>query len=142
MPSNLNPPQGNSMPSVFKKDTVFKNFPTVEIITREKDNSGFINVTSGEHFTDASLHRDWQFCSVASYALSNKECPFDAGDRARKLGHELYFVITSPMIISSTKTKLPSRLLLSEDDIIRFEGKLFKIAPSPNYNIKLISYSQ
>jgi hypothetical protein len=127
--------------SVFKKDTLVKAFPAVQIVTREKDSNGVINVTAGDHITDDSYHSDWRFGSVASYALKNNKCPFEAAERANKLGHDLYWVSQSTIVISSTPSELPKRVLLQPEDVVRFEGKLFTLRDAPNNNKSLVSYS-
>jgi hypothetical protein len=127
--------------SVFKKDTVVKSFPAVDIVTREKDSQGVINVTAGDHVTDASFHSDWVFGSVASYALENNECPFMAAERANTFGHELYWLNQSATVISSNPSTLPKRILLQPEDVVRFEGKLFTLQDAPNNNKSLIPYS-
>lgn len=124
--------------SIFKKDTIIKQFPAVAIVKREPDYNGAINVTYDEQFTTGNMVGAWYFGSVASYSLENNKCPYKAAEHAKKNGHKLYWISSCATCISDSPQQLPNRILLTEDDVIRFEGHYFKIKPAANNNYSLV----
>lgn len=124
----------------FKKQSIIRSYPAYDIVRREKDRNGFINVTAGETMTDSSMLGGWYFGSVVSYALEYNKCPLDAVEQAKSKGHDLYWLNAHSAGVSSNPTKLDPRILIEDGDIIRFEGKLFTVAQAPNNNKQLIPY--
>lgn len=76
--------------------------------------------------------------SVVSYAMQYAECPIEALDRARSLGHALHWANPCATVLSAHKGQPRKAVALKMGDLIRFEGHVFELAPAPNHNIKLI----
>lgn len=127
--------------SVFKKQSVIRSHPAYDIVRREKDRSGVINVTAGEHITDSTMLGSWYFGSVVSYALKYNDCPIEQVARSVKKGEDLHWLIAHSPCVSSNPTKLEPRILIEDGDVIRFEGKLFTVEIAPNHNKKLMPYT-
>jgi hypothetical protein len=117
------------------KDNVFKKFPLVMIVKREPDENGYIHIHHGEHFTDASIVNAWQFVSIQGLAIENNECPVEAVNKAKEIGHDLHFV--KKICLDNASLPKPNRILLSLEDVLSFEGYLFKLIPSLDKNILL-----
>jgi len=128
--------------SVFKKQQIIKSYPAFDVVRREADRHGVINITANETITDESMSGGWYLGSVVSFALESNDCPLEAVERAKTNRHDLHWINAESTCISSSPQDLPARIQIKEDDIIRFEGKLFTIAKAPNNNKRLIPYSQ
>jgi len=129
--------------TVFKKQAIVKSFPAGDIVRREADIKGFINLTAGELITDSTEagSGSWTIGSVVSSALSSGDCPLEAVERAKGFGHPLYYVFGNATCISRCDSERTTRILIEEGDIINFEGKQFIIEPAPNNNKYLTPYS-
>lgn len=127
--------------SVFKKQAVVATRPAFNIVRREADSKGYINITANEVITDHTMIGGWTVSSAVSYALESNECPIKAVERAKANGHELYWLNANATCISSTPNTQPDRILIEDGDIVRFEGELFTIEPTANNNKVFVPYS-
>ncbi len=130
--------------SVFKKQAVVQSFPAADIVRREADSKGFINLTADEVITDSTEagSGSWTIGSVVSAALSSGDCPLEAVERAKGFGHPLYFIFTNATCLSRSAQERATRILINEGDVVRFEGKLFIIESAANDNKVLTPYSE
>ena len=57
--------------SVFKKQAVVATRPAFNIVRREADSKGYINITANEVITDHTMIGGWTVSSAVSYALES-----------------------------------------------------------------------
>jgi hypothetical protein len=72
----------------------------------------------------------WHLCrinSVVSYAMRYGECPVEALDRARKINEKLWWINKLPTTIDGLGRPKVTYTGLKEGQIIRFEGRIFRI---------------
>ncbi len=127
--------------SIFKKQAIKKSFPAFDVVVRETGRYGAINITSGEIITDENMLRGWSLGSVASYALSNNECPAQAIAEAKRDNEALHWISSIAICISSSPERLPARILIKDGDVINFEGHLFTVAKVSSNNKRLIPFT-
>jgi hypothetical protein len=125
---------------VFKKQSTIKCFVGLSIVQREKDSQGYINLTANEMITDNRMIFGWVINSVVNAALEDNDCPIAAYKRAEANKHEMYWLSPEVTAISSRKAEQKTYILIKDDDIIRFEGKLFTVKPATNNNKTLVPY--
>lgn len=124
------------MSSIFKKDTVIKSFPAYDIVTREKDTNGFVNVSAGD-----KLHLDYSLFevgSVVSYALENNRDPIEAYNRAIDLDHNTHWILGLGASLSNTKRDRYKVLDVDFEAVYYFEGHAFTIEKRPNNNLAFV----
>lgn len=129
--------------SVFKKQAVIKLYPAAQIVKREADRKGYINLTDGEKITDSveAAAGTWTVGSVISYALKSNNCPLKAVERARSNGHDLYYIYANASVLSSSDSERVTKILIEEGDVVCFEGQLFTIKDTFNNNKYFAPYS-
>ena len=125
--------------SIYKKDTIFGRFPAYDIVERECDRDGFVNITHGESL---GLHRKWYYQefkpgSVVSYALEYNNDPLAAVERAKANGHELHWINACATCITAHKQERRTLVLVTLGMRVRFEGLLATIEEAPNDNLRL-----
>lgn len=86
---------------------------------------------------DSDLIYQYYFGSVQSYAIKHCEDPIKAIERAKSLGHKLYWVNRSSVCISNTKSDQITVPVLELEQVVKFEGRYFKLVPTWNDNIHL-----
>jgi hypothetical protein len=89
-------------------------------------------------------HEDILFCgghtytagSVFSYALERGECPLEAYEKARVLGHETHWISQRHTVLSS-HVEPREAVNVWHGAVVKFQGKFFWIDPAPNDNLRL-----
>lgn len=74
---------------------------------------------------------------VVGYAVKNNDCPIEAIERAKKHGHEMYWLSQNASCITSHKQARKEYVEIATDDIVYFQGKLFKVYAQSNGNLGL-----
>lgn len=75
--------------------------------------------------------------SVVGFAIEMGNCPFKTYEKSKARGHELYWLNTCCSVISTMKTAQEVLFGFEVGDVVRLEGKLFKIEKTFNQNFKL-----
>lgn len=126
--------------SIYKKHEVIKETPARLIVRREAHSYGnapkAINVSAGEIMVDERMLGGWQFGSAVSYALQNNRDPIAAYENCAGPTHWLNGTAS---VLSSQPSEKELRILITEDDLICFEGSYFKVLPAPNDNKRLVN---
>lgn len=70
--------------------------------------------------------------SVASYAINNNECPFKGVERAKALGHKLYWL--NPCGVTLSANPKPQEVVyeIKVGDKVWYQGKYFEIRQHRN----------
>jgi len=76
--------------------------------------------------------------TVVSYALRNGECPIDAIDRARANGHELAYAYGVGACLSDSHRAAELAYEVRTGDLVRLEGRLYRVKAAPNNNLDLV----
>lgn len=87
---------------------------------------------------DEVMYHFFYFGSVASYALENGECPYDAARTAETSGHKKYWLIPCSTMLTAEDTPKEQRVAVDWWQEIIFEGRSFTIKPDANRNAKLV----
>ncbi len=141
--------------AIFTKQAVVESFPAYDIVEREANYTGFVNITSDDtlglkctmRHRNESFYRTYTPGSVASYALKNNRDPIEAiEDTKRKMverpydGHKLHWINANGACISSSPR--PRELLVNVTLGMRvcFEGLHFTIERDFNNNLKFVPY--
>mgnify|MGYP003642069306 FL=1 len=133
--------------STFKKDYVITQGSFFTVFEREsfqkfnknsRNYTNVVNLTDSEMLITEGSNMKYKISSVVSYALKNNQCPIDAHERARILGHKTHWINIIPTVLSSTAQPPRRYIKVNFDMIYNFEGKYFRIAEDFNNNLKLI----
>jgi len=126
--------------SVYKKQSIVKQFPAFDVVRREKGNFNAINITANETITDSNMLGGWYLNSVVSYALSNNECPIQSIQEANERKEPLQWINPHAICISSSPEKMAPHILIEDDDIINFEGRLYTVVAVSKQEKALVPY--
>jgi len=83
------------------------------------------------------LYHFFQIGSVEGYAKKRGDDPVARVERAKSLGHELYYAFGLGVVLHNGPKVKTTKLGLAFGDVISFEGKKFRLDPAPNQNVKL-----
>ena len=135
--------------SVFKKDRVTRSFPAYDIVEREPDDAGFINLTANEllGFEYKTRNYGYQFRqhrigSVVSYALEYNEDPVEAYNRAKAKGHQTHWINACAVSITNGWRERYSLVEVKEGTRVRFEGLLATVERDGHENLKLVPIAE
>jgi hypothetical protein len=136
--------KGNNMSIYQKVAETIANHPAcsyVRLDTSNRDNIECINLRSGDLIQIGTKAQSrFKMSSVVSYALQNGNCPIESHERAVNLGHPTYFITNCGSVISSSKQEEVTIIIVEDGEIVRFEGKYFKVSPDFNNNMKLVEH--
>jgi hypothetical protein len=76
--------------------------------------------------------------SVASYAISNNECPIKAIERCQKNGQRLQFIIHLCSVLTSHERPRETYIEVEYGMVVRFEGLVATIEADHNDNLKFV----
>lgn len=132
--------------SVFKKQAVVASFPAYDIVRREADSSGLVNITSDDLLgldSGRGFHRKYSPGSVVSYALSYNECPIEAVAECRAkmvsqpyAGHKLWWINACASVLSDSPRAQETLVEVVIGMRVCFEGKKFTIESDHNNNLR------
>lgn len=83
------------------------------------------------------LYNFYQLGSVEAYARKNGVDPVEQVERAKRLGHKLYYAFGLATVITAWKQAKKTVPAFEIGDTILFAGKKFRIDRAPNHNINL-----
>jgi hypothetical protein len=75
--------------------------------------------------------------SVASVALENGCCPFEAKEFSESRGEELYWILSLGSMLTATPRAKTVRIVISFGMLVKCEGHHFRIVPRANNNMGL-----
>lgn len=76
--------------------------------------------------------------SVASSAIADGSCPYEARERALGFGHDLYFIFANAACITAHEREKETHIEVHYGMEVLFEGVVFTIEKAPNNNLKLV----
>lgn len=123
--------------SVYKKDTTVATYPGWNVVTREPDSKGFINLTNRDGLISSNHLSRYTVSSAVSYALEYNDCPIEAYTRCIELGHKTHWINANATSITSEKQEKKTFLEVDFNALYRFEGQIFTIVKAPNNNLNL-----
>ena len=85
-----------------------------------------------------SVYSLYKISSVFGYARDNDECPEAMLKLFEKNNDEKYHIFGLGACITSSKSPKKTYISVTEGDIVRFEGKMFRIEKTWNHNLKLV----
>ena len=127
--------------TIFTKQTIVQSFPAYVIAEREADHSGFVQITAGDRLgvdSGKGFFNEYQAGSVASYALERNECPMEAIERAKRLGHELHWISACSVALTSHKQDQRTLVKVAPGMRVCFEGLRATIEKAPNNNLRFV----
>jgi len=83
--------------------------------------------------------RTYHADSIFSYALRHGDCPQRLYERALEFGHQAYWVNQEHAIISDRSQPIREAVAVRPGQIVRFQGRFFRIAAAANDNLTLDS---
>ena len=135
------------MASIYQKQiSVIRDYPAMEVIELEKaghtaiytnGDKDAINLKAGDSLYELKRGTKHMIGSVASSALEDGKCPFEARERAEKHGHDLYFIFGLGSCLTAHDQPKETFIGVTIGDKVNFEGKQFTIVEQWNRNIGL-----
>ena len=89
-------------------------------------------------FRGGEQDNEFQVGTVASYALECGDDPIAAIDRERRIGGPLHFAFNIGVTISAHHTEPIPTTRVALGDLIRLEGRTFRVTPAANHQISLV----
>jgi hypothetical protein len=91
-----------------------------------------------------NLFHGFYFGSVVGYALECKKCPIEAVERTQRnakdnpyAGHKLHWVSAKSTSLTAWDRPKESYVELKFGDLVRLDGRVFKLVPASNQNVAL-----
>ena len=84
------------------------------------------------------LYNFYTLGSVEGYAAKYKDDVAAAVERAKDLGHQLYWANTDATVIHSGPKSHDVVIGIEPNDVITFKGKRFKVEKVDRHNVKLV----
>lgn len=125
--------------SVYLKQAVVASFPAYDIVQREADSSGFVNIVDGDLLgldSGKGFFRQYKPGSVVSYALQYNECPIEAVERAKAKGHPLRWINACATVISDSPMPRDVLVKVTIGMRVRFQGLEATIEKEHNNNLR------
>lgn len=126
---------------------IIHDYPAYDIIELEPsrythdypnlNKCGGIKLKAGDKLYNLSTRGKHMIGSVASSALKDGECPYEARDRAERLGHESYFIFGLATCLTAHKRAKEQYIGVEAGQHIFFEGKHFELINTNNQNLGL-----
>lgn len=91
-------------------------------------------------FGKGKLMSTFTIGSVASYAIRNDDCPIEAIERAKKLGHELVYIFGNGSCIHNGPRSTVKHVMVEYGMLVYFQGHFYTIEKAPNSNLTLKPY--
>lgn len=123
--------------SIFKKDTTIATYPAYDVVTREADSHGHINISHGDAMIPADHLGSFQVWSVIASALEDNRDPIADYNQEVARGYETYTILALGSTISSSPTVKTRKLEMDFNATYMLEGRLFKIVKQNNNNYGL-----
>lgn len=121
--------------SVYKKDTVIDTCAAWDVVTRDQDTGGFVNITVEDTLVRPDASGTFSPGSVVSYSLQYNRDPMKAVEDAKSRGQKLHWINANASVVSTMRKEKGKCLMIDFDQVYRFEGKLFKIVKTANNNL-------
>lgn len=83
------------------------------------------------------MYRQFKAGSVVSYALESGGDPIEAVQDAQKRGEKMHWINATSTSITAHQRAKYEVTLVEEGQLVRFEGRTFKIVKAPNENLDL-----
>lgn len=124
-------------------------FPAYRVVKRVKrgfHDRGMMRIHAGEKlglkrsYAGGDYYQQFTAGSVVSYALENGQCPVHAIDDARSKDHKLHWLNASSTMLTAEPRPQEQLIEIAVDQVVCFEGSLFKIRPAPNQNLELVPF--
>ena len=131
----------------FENLKLIQDYYAFAVYEPKRDTDGVVAVNHGTEFRlkDGGCIRGFKFGTVVGYALDCGADPIamiqDTADRMVSdpyAGHKMHWVNPLPATISSDAIPKKHYIGLSIGDVVRLEGRAFRLAKAPNRNIALV----
>lgn len=134
----------------MKNATLIKDYPAIAIWARKPTNVALFAGVE-EVMAIEIKYEELMYCEnygafnpfdLYSYSVANNKCPVKEVERANRLGHRVYMMISHGTCISNTPEAKKHAVAIDLDAIYYYCGKLFKITKLPNRNYGLVEIEQ
>ena len=132
--------------AIYKaKSSLIHEWPTLHVYdrkTRTSDVHGEYteidheDILHSDH-TGGRAGRTYHADSIWSYALRHGDCPQRLYERALEFGHSTYWINQNGTIISDRHEPVREAVSIWPGQIVRFQGRFFKIETAANENLSL-----
>ena len=119
---------------------IFHDFPAYDVVDGPRERgTGILMLNSGDEIALVSAPmQHYQMGSVVSSSFRYGNCPIKAVERAVKLGHKLHFAFALGTCIHSGPHTKGRYIGVEIGQLVRFEGRYFRIDGAANRNISLV----
>jgi len=133
--------------AIYKaKSSLVRDWPALKVYSRKTRTSDvhgeYIEIDAEDTLwsghTGGRAGRTYYAGSVISSALRDGDCPIEAYERAVEMGHKRHWIGQHATVISSGPQATREAVAVEPGQVIRFEGRFFKLAPTWNDNLNLI----
>ena len=130
------------------KSELVRDWPALKVYSRKSrfsDTHGeYISIDAEDTLwsghTGGKAGTTYYAASVMSSALRDGDCPIEAYERAVRLGHKLHWVGQHATMLTSEPRATREAVAVEPGQVVRFEGRFFKLAPTWNDNFDLIPH--
>lgn len=109
------------------------DYPAFKVVEPDVHNGAKVILDDVDLYVGGSKFRAG---SVMSYAIKNGECPFESYDHAIKNEHDVYYIYGLGVSLTSSKGEKKVLYGYNVGDLVKFQGKLFKLEEAPNNNLR------
>ena len=129
------------------KSELVRDWPALKVYsrkTRVSDTHGeYISIDAEDTLwsghTGGRAGTTYYASSVMSSALRDGDCPIEAYERAVKLGHKKHWIGQHATMLTSEPRATCEAVAVEPGQVVRFEGRFFKIVEAPNDNLDFLS---
>jgi hypothetical protein len=118
-------------------ETTMQAYPGYDIVQRAEI-EGLLHITTEDKLALATRHtKHYRAGSVVSYARTNDICPIKAVERTIAKGESLWWINALCTSITSHQRPREKYIAVRVGQMVRFEGRTFRILSAPNDNLSL-----
>lgn len=134
--------------AIYKaKESLIREWPALKVFsrkTRSSDTHGeYISIDAEDTLwsghTGGRAGKTYYAASVISSSLRDGDCPIEAYERAVKLGHKKHWIGQHATVVSRGPKATREAVAVEPGQVVRFEGRFFKIVEAPNDNLDFLS---
>ena len=138
--------KGNIMAIYKAKESLVRDWPALKVYSRKarvSDTHGeYISIDAEDTLwsghTGGRAGKTYYAASVMSCALRDGDCPIESYERAVRLGHQIHWIGQHATVVSREPKATREAVEVCPGQVVRFEGRFFKLAPTWNDNLDLI----
>lgn len=133
--------------AIYKaKSELVRDWPALKVYsrkTRSSDTHGeYISIDAEDTLwsghTGGRAGKTYYASSVMSSALRDGDCPIESYERAVRLGHNLHWIGQHATVVSRGPQATREAVAVGPGQVVRFEGRFFRIASAWNDNLDLV----